>query len=216
MTEIITQIAIVFILIAVGYAANRLGILDAGFNQKLSRLVILIACPCLVLSSVMGERVQQRELILPLLLIGLLSHTLFVLAGILLTRLFCQCSEQRGIYRFMIAFSNIGFVGYPVVTAIFGTHALFYASVLMLPYTLFAFTIGIYFVSGGKEMAHLDYHALLSPMMAASLLAIVMVCTDTTDMPALVSRPLLLIGGLTVPMALLVIGSSLAEVPFGR
>ena len=70
MIEIITQIAIVFILIAIGYAANKLKVLDEGFNRKLSRLVILIACPCLVLYSVMGESVPQRGLILPLLLVS--------------------------------------------------------------------------------------------------------------------------------------------------
>lgn len=216
MIGIITQIAIVFILIGIGYAANKLKILDANFNRRLSRLVILIACPCLVLSSVVGESVPQRGLILPLLLIGLLSHALLVAVGILLPRLFCQCPARRGIYGFMIAFSNIGFVGYPVVAAIFGTHALFYASILMLPYTLFAFTIGMSFVSGGKGLAHFDYRVLLSPMMAASLLAIVMVCTGMTDIPVLVSQSLQLVGGITVPAALLVIGSSLAEVPFGR
>ena len=114
----------------------------------------------------------------------------------------------------MIAFSNIGFIGYPVVAAIFGIHALFYASILMLPYTLFAFTAGIYFVSGGKEGVRFGYRVLLSPMMAASLLAIVMVCTDMTDVPVLIFRPLQLVGDITVPVALLVIGSSLAEVPF--
>lgn len=158
MINIIIQIAIVFILIAIGYAANKLKILDENFNRKLSRLVILIACPCLVLSSVM-EKV------------------------------------------------------YSVVVAIFGTHALFYASILMLPYTLFAFA-GIYFVSGGKEGIRFDYRVLLSHMMAASLLAIVMVCTDKTDMPVLICRPLQLVGDITVPAALLVIGSSLAEMPF--
>lgn len=214
MIGIITQVAIVFTLIAFGYVANKLRILDEGFNRKLSRLVILIACPCLVLSSVMGESVPQRGLILPLLLIGLLSHALLLTAGVLLSRLFCRCTTRRGIYSFMIAFSNIGFIGYPVVAAIFGIHALFYASILMLPYTLFAFTAGIYFVSGGKEGVRFDYRVLLSPMMAASLLAIVMVCTDMTDVPVLIFRPLQLVGDITVPVALLVIGSSLAEVPF--
>lgn len=123
MIGIITQIAIVFILIAIGYAANKLKVLDEGFNRKLSRLVILIACPCLVLYSIMGESVPQRGLILPLLLIGLLSHALLLTAGVLLPRLFCRCPTRRGIYSFMIASSNIGFIGYPVVAAIFGIHA---------------------------------------------------------------------------------------------
>ena len=123
MIEIIIQIAIVFILIAIGYAANKLKVLDEEFNRKLSKLVILIACPCLVLYSVMGESVPQRGLILPLLLIGLLSHALLLTAGVLLPRLFCRCPTRRGIYSFMIAFSNIGFIGYPIVAAIFGIHA---------------------------------------------------------------------------------------------
>lgn len=158
----------------------------------------------------------QRELILPLLLIGTMSHTVLAFIGYWLPRLFCEDTEKRGIYGFMLSFSNIGFIGYPVIASIFGHHALFYASILMLPYTVFAFTIGIHFISGKSDKHHFDYHILLSPMMIASWLAIIMVYSGATQTPTIISHPLQLIGNITIPAALFVIGASLAEVPFSK
>lgn len=213
----ITQMAVIFILIALGYIANKRRMLDAELCRRLSDLVIRIACPCLILSSVMGDVVPRRELVPQLLFVGFLTHALLAGLGVALPRLCCRRqSADRGIYGFMIAFGNIGFIGYPIVASLFGQHAIFYASVLMLPYTVFAFTVGFWFISGDKRCIHLNRSVLLSPMMVASMLAILIVCVGVTNFPPVISRSVRLVGDITVPCALLVIGSSLADVPFAQ
>lgn len=208
-----SQMLVIFILIAVGYFCKKRHIVDTDFCRRLSDFVIRIACPCLILSSVVGSYVPRRELVLPLLLVGFATHAVLSAVGVALPRLACRQSPDKGIYGFMLAFGNIGFIGYPVVSSLFGTEAVFYASILMLPYTVFAFTVGFWFVSGDKRCVHLNRSILLSPMMSASLIAILMVCLNVTNVPAVVSRSLVLVGGITVPCALLIIGASLADVP---
>lgn len=53
-------------------------------------------------------------------------------------------------------------------------------------------------------------------MMIASWLAIIMVYSGATQTPTIISHPLQLIGNITIPAALFVIGASLAEVPFSK
>lgn len=211
------QMAVIFILIALGYIANKRRLLDANFCQRLSDLVIRVACPCLILSSVMVGVAPRMELVPQLLFVGFLTHALLAGLGVALPRLFCRdASSDKGIYGFMIAFGNIGFIGYPVVASLFGTHAIFYASVLMLPYTVFAFTVGFWFISGDRRCIQLSRSVLLSPMMVASLWAILIVCAGTRNFPAVVRSSVKVVGDITVPCALLVIGSSLADVPFAQ
>ena len=69
----ITVMVTLAALVAVGYVAGRLGYLGGDFDRQLSRLVINITCPALILSSAMTGELPDRAYILPLLLIRALS-----------------------------------------------------------------------------------------------------------------------------------------------
>ena len=61
---------ILFIIVILGYVACKLGYMGDKFDKKLSSMVVDITCPLLVLSSVMGDELPDRTLILPLLGVG--------------------------------------------------------------------------------------------------------------------------------------------------
>ena len=69
-----------FAIVLVGYGAGKLGYLGGDFDRQLSRLVINLTCPALILSSAMTGELPDREYILPLLLISVITYT--VLTGI--------------------------------------------------------------------------------------------------------------------------------------
>ena len=74
MDAIVSQMIILFILVIVGYYMSKRGVMDAEFDRKLSELVINVACPCLILSSVMGDTLPDKNLILPLLVVGFVTY----------------------------------------------------------------------------------------------------------------------------------------------
>ena len=61
---------ILFTIVVLGYVLCKLGYMGDKFDQKLSTIVIDITCPALILSSVMGDTLPDRTLILPLVGIG--------------------------------------------------------------------------------------------------------------------------------------------------
>lgn len=215
MDAIITQMIILFILVIVGYVLNKENMMGADFDRKLSKLVINVACPCLILSSVMGDKMPDKNLILPLLAVGFVTYALLIGAAILLPRCLPVQSSERGIYSFMLAFGNVGFIGYPIVASIFGASAVFYASILNFPSTLLIFVFGTLFISGQQGNMRFDWQTLYCPAMIASYLSILIVLTGWVP-PRVISTPCLLLGNLTVPGALLIIGSSIAQVPIRR
>ena len=75
-----------FALVVVGFIAGKTGYLGGDFDRQLSRLVINITCPALILSSAMTGELPDRRYILPLLLISLLTYLLLSIAGFLLPR----------------------------------------------------------------------------------------------------------------------------------
>ena len=112
----------------------------------------------------------------------------------------------------MLAFGNVGFIGYPIVASIFGANAVFYACILNFPSTLLIFVFGTLFVSGGEGKVRFDWRTLYCPAMIASYLSILIVVTGWIP-PKVLSTPFVLLGNITVPAA---VGSSIAQVPIWR
>ena len=215
MDAIVSQMIILFILVIVGYYLSKKGLMDAEFDRKLSELVINVTCPCLILSSVMGDTLPDKNLILPLLVVGFATYALLIGIAMLLPRYLHIAPTGRGVYSFMLAFGNVGFIGYPIVASIFGPSAVFYASILNFPSTLLIFVFGTLFISGDQTKMRFDWSTLYSPAMIASYLSILIVVAGWIP-SRVVSTPFFLLGNVTVPAALLIIGSSIAQVPIRR
>ena len=203
---------ILLLLVVAGFISNKCGLTGGDFDRRLSNFIINVSCPSLILSSVMGDVVPDRRLIIPLLVVGFLTYVALFGVAWLLPRYFVREAYMRGMYSFMLMFGNVGFIGYPVVASIFGPQAVFYACLLNVPNTLFIFVVGTVFVLGGGGKLRFSPRTLYCPGMIASYLSIVIVAMGWEQVPRVVAEPLSLLGGITVPGALLVIGSSMANI----
>ena len=201
-----------FAILIVGYAAGRLGYMGGEFDKKLSSLVINITCPALILSSAMTGELPDRGLILPLLGISLLTYVILSGVGLLLPRYLTKKKEDEGVVGFALMFGNVGFMGYPVVASIFGHQAVFYAAILNVINTFAVFTIGTILIVGdlgdGKRF---QKKVLYSTPMLSAYLAMLIVALGIDNIPDIISQPLTMIGNITVPAALLIIGSSMSQ-----
>lgn len=211
---ILIQMVVLFSIVVAGFVCGRVGLMDVDFSRKLSGLVINLTCPCLILSSTMGDALPDRSLILPLLGVSAVTYLLLLLAARWLPRLMPVAAGDRGIFSFMIAFGNVGFIGYPVVASIFGHEAVFYASVLNVVNTLCVFIWGAQFVAGAGQ-GGFKWSRLWSPALISTYLSILIVACGWQT-PEWIAQPLTLIGGMTVPGALLIIGNSINHVPLRR
>lgn len=210
--ENIEIMVILFTIVVLGYALCKLGYMGDKFDQKLSSIVIDVTCPALILSSVMGAELPDRSLILPLLGIGFLTYILLLVFGFWVPRFVAKSRDEQGMIGFALMFANVGFIGYPIVSAIFGPKAVFYAALLNIPNTFFIFTAGVMLVKGEHNMKSLSAKVLFSPAMIAAFVAALMVAFGVHT-PDIIARPVTMVGNITIPAALMVIGSSMARLP---
>lgn len=204
-----------FAIVVVGYIAGKLDYMGGTFDKRLSKLVIDITCPALILSSAMGSELPDRGLILPLLGISALTYIVLTALALGLSRLLVKREEDRGVVGFAMIFGNVGFMGYPVVASIFGQQAVFYAAVLNVVNTFAVFTIGTMMITGGEGVAQEKFNrkVLYGTPMLSAYAAMLIVALGIDNIPAVVSQPLSMIGNITVPAALLIIGSSMSHLP---
>ena len=204
--------AVLFIIVILGYVACKLGYMGDKFDKKLSSIVVDITCPLLVLSSVMGDDLPDRTLILPLLGVGFLTYIILLVFGFWVPRLISKSHDDQGMIGFALMFANVGFIGYPIVSSIFGPHAVFYAALLNMPNTFFIFTAGVMLIKGEYSLKQFNPKVLISPAMLGAFLAAIIVALGIHT-PDIIARPVTMVGNITVPAALMIIGSSMAKLP---
>lgn len=211
--DTLTEMLVLLFTIAMGFTANRLGILGGETDQKISKLLLCLTLPAMLLGSVCtGDALPETSVVLGTLGVAVVFYSLefaFVLA---VPPLLGGTPGQRGVWRYTLAFPNVAFIGYPVVTALFGAEALFYAVILVLPFNLMTFTLGPLLLTGAKRFS---LRQMLSPCVLASALALGLALLRLRP-PAVVGEALNFMGNITVPLSLLFVGSLLAGIPLGR
>ena len=187
---------------AVGYLAHRLGYLGGETDQKISKIILNITMPCLIVASVAtGDELPGAAEILSVLKVSAV-----------LPRLLGGTDKQKGVWRYTLVFPNMAFIGYPVAVALFGPEALFYAVILVLPFNLLAYSLGPLMLAG---RAKFRWQQLTSPCIIASVIALV-VALGHIRLPAIVGECAGFVGNLTTPLSLLVVGSLLAGLTVGK
>jgi malate permease and related proteins len=69
--------------------------------------------------------------------------------------------KKQGVWQLAGTFSNIGYMGFPVIGAMFGANGLFLATFANIAYNLFYFSIGVVMISRGKGKAHFNWRSVL-------------------------------------------------------
>ena len=211
--DVFGEMLVILAAIAAGFAANRLGYLGGETDQKISKLLLNITMPAMIVAAVItGEELPDLGTILSILEVSVVFYLLAFAFVLLVPRFLPGTPGQKGVWRYALAFPNVGFIGYPVAVALFGDGALFYAAILALPFNLLSFSLGPLLLAGA---ARFRWKQLFAPCIVASVLGLVLALTRLRP-PALVGEMLDFVGGITVPLSLLVVGSLLAGMPAGQ
>lgn len=211
--DVLAEMLVILFAIAAGYGANRLGYLGGETDQKLSKLILNITMPAMIVAAVItGEELPEISVILSILEVGVVFYVLEFAFVLTVPKLLPGTAGQKGVYRYTLAFPNVGFIGYPVAVALYGDGALFYAAILALPFNLLSYSLGPLMLAGAGRFR---WRQLLSPCIVASVLGLVLALTRLRP-PAIVGEMLDFVGSITVPLSLLVVGSLLAHMSPGK
>ena len=203
-----TQVITLFLLMGAGLIARKTGCLTGPVIQGLSRLLLEYCLPALVFVSFLrpfdaGMLASAGRMFLYSLLVNLL----LVLVGFFL---FMKAApEQRPALRFITAFSNCGFMGIPLLAAVFPGDGVFYGAVFGMAFNLVCFTLGVLMFNTGDRRPGLG-RLLLNPVILGTLAGFACFL-GSVRLPAAVTGCFGLLGGMTPPVSMMVVGAMLAE-----
>ena len=206
------KMVVLFAFVAVGLICQKLNILDAHASEKVNKLVLYICAPSLIIKSVFGAEVPYAvPQLLMLIGYGLGYNIISLLLALVLVRIIRPAREDRSTETFLLTYANCVFMGFPVISAVFGKEAILLASVCTLPYNFFLYIVGVMLLSGRGDMKQVVRKAVLNPSFFATLLSLVIFFSHVS-VPAAVQDIFTYLGDMVVPLAMMLIGASLGTV----
>lgn len=206
---VFVQMLSLLIIIGAGWAAAKRDMLDEHTCTKMSQLILNIFNPFLAFSSAVsavGTISLGQMGIVALVAMGM--FLVFIFAGMILSPLFDKDPFQRKIFQLMFVFSNLGFIGIPVVSCVLGPEYVVYVTEFMLAYNLVFYTYGVALMDGRFSLASLK--AMINPGNIMSVAAIFVIVLQL-QIPGFILTATTYLGNAASPLALVTVGYTLAH-----
>ena len=205
--SITSQVIILFIIVLVGALCRRLSYFTDETIRGTTQIVVNITLPCLTLSNM--QRPFAADVLINFLLTLALS-TAVILASLFATLFLFRRRPhaRRAVLANLEGFSNCGFMGYPIILAI-NADWMIYAVAYNIAFAFITWTIGVSLYRGRENVSL--RRALLNPNVVSAFIGFALFCANVT-LPAIPAQALSLIGSLTTPLSMLLIGTRVCGV----
>lgn len=202
-----------FLLLILGFVLFKCHIFDEYTNKKISALIVNVASPMLIISSIAGVEGSNKSIVFLMIGAGILMYIGFIILGKIINRIFPFPKKDWPVYECMVVFANTGFMGYPVLLDVFGQEAVFYASLIHMAFNFFVYTYVIMCLTKGDDSEFkLNFKQLLTPGIILIFVGIFIYLFDI-QLPSVLMDTINSVGSLTAPLSMMMIGSSLAVYP---
>ena len=219
--SVLQIVAPVFVIIAAGYAALRLGYLEAGALVGLSAFVLRVALPALVFNALAGAPIGQT--MDARYLAGYCAGSLAVFTvGYLWARRDGRRRASARCRGWACRSATAGRVGFPIGALVIGAGAAPILAQTMIVENMVMLPIGLTIaeMAGARNgslaavLAGIGRTLIRNPLLIA-IAAGIAVAASGISLPYVAARPVALVGTAAVPLALFVVGGRLAQLGKG-
>lgn len=202
-----------FLLIAVGYICDKVGLVTRRGIKQMTDIVLLIVAPAVIIQSYNQEFDANLAKNLG---ISFIYATVAHIVMIILSKFLFSKKDpvKYGIDRICSIYTNSGFMGIPLMTSVLGPEGVFYGSAFLALFNLTLWTQGIAAIKGKqKEKVHpiaIIKQMFLNPGVIGILIGFLIFFTPIS-LPDAVGQAVGHIANLNTPLAMIVIGTYIAR-----
>ena len=198
---IIFQMITLFAMMFAGYVSARAGLISPSFRRGLSSLVLSTAFPCCIVSSVLQSGGAPGSMLVALG-VSVAFFALMIALAAVLVRIVPTPKEERNLDQLLLVFTNLAFMGIPIIQALYGVEGVAMLSMFLLVFNFLVFTYGVMLLDGSGDI---NLRQLVNPGVVSALIALFFGLTGWR-LPDPVESALASIGSINTPMAMMIIG----------
>lgn len=211
-TLVLNSVISLFLIMLVGVYGSRKGIISQELNNGLINILINILLPFMVVSSftfTFGPSIKGN--IIKGLYYSLGAYSILILASYIL--LIPIKGNKKTIIHFSNVFSNTGYIGFPVLNAIYGPEGVVYGSIFNMFFVIFVWTYGLMLFKGHIEKDELRKEVLktlLNPSIIAVIIGVVII-TFNIEIPRLLYSSINTVGSISGPLSMIILGAIVSK-----
>src|SRR5690554_760759 len=210
---VINQILVLFLIIFAGYIINKRGLIDKKINDGLSLLLTEITMPALVINSIISVDLNPESThnLLIMTVITLFTYLLLIILANLFTKILGCSSERKTVFKFLLIFANVGYMGIPVIGSIYHETGIMYVIINNIFFNILLWTYGIYIFSTAKDnKTKIQWEKLKNNGLFAIIIGFFLLFSEIKLGP--ITEAVKILGDMTFPLSMLIIGGALTNV----
>lgn len=211
MTMAAQQVIILYLLVAVGFIADRLHVFGQETAKRSNDLLFYIITPVVIVQSFMNMDFDIKTAKTLLVAFVCMMGTLTV--GILLAMPFFNNKNDKNasVFKYAVSYGNMGYMALPLCNAILGSEGVFYCSAGVVAFNILSFTHGIWCINKGEGKTKFELKRLiLNPGVISVLIGLPLFVFDF-ELPDVINSAVGHISNLNTPLAMLFLGTYIAN-----
>lgn len=211
------QLLVLLALMLTGLIAYKTKIIDDNAHSKISTLVVWVLNPFLMISGVIGKSGDiTGTVIYQNLILVLLFYTSLFILGLIYIKIGAIKDNDAYLYRLVILFPNVGFMGIPLVKVMLGDEYILLVAFYALAFNVLCYTYGIHIAAkyGGKDVLF-NLKKMVNPGTISSGIAILLFVLSP-EIPAPIVSYVDYMGNTAITVSMIVIGISLAKLDWSK
>lgn len=203
------QVLVLYLIVAVGFAVDRLGVFKQSTAQRSNDLLFFVTTPATIIKSfILMEYSAQSA---GSLLKAFLLMSLTIIAGIVIALPFFNKNKNSAVFKYAVSYGNMGYMALPLCEAILGSRGVFYCSAGVAAFNIISFTHGVWLMTRDKKEKFFSAKKLiLNPGMISLIIGLPLFFFDVKP-PEAVMTALSHIANLNTPLAMLFLGTYIAN-----
>lgn len=213
-TTLAENLFVFLFIIIIGLLIGYKKYVSKEFKDDLTFLLLKVTLPAMIFNAIArpfnGDMMKSG---LYTFILALIGFTICFVVGYIFMKVFKVKEERQGIWLMGTTFSNVGFMGFPVIHAMYGENGLFLTSFVNIAFNISFYSIGVFILTKGQEQKSIDWKDMfVNNIMFAVLLGLFIYFTQIS-IPDFARRLVTMVGNMTTPLSMLIIGLTLSEYP---
>ena len=209
-----------------GFILRKSKLADNGFAKALSIFTLYVAQVCMIIHGfIVKFDFKVLKGIGFVFIYGLIAHIIFY---VIAKALFKKAPERiRKVLRFGVIFSNAGYMGIPIISDVFGSEYVIYATIYIVWFNVFAYSLGRLIYTDDKKFISVK-KIFINPAVIPITIGLIIFLTgggtwikQTLEGSGIISEGVNLIyniitvfKNMVAPASMMVIGAKLADINF--
>ena len=203
-----TSVAVLYLMVLVGFICDRIGIYTEKTAKKTIDLLFYIIGPCLMINSFMTME-KNEDTVKKFFISLLVAFAIHIIAIVLNLPFFRKKDDKDPVFKYGCMYGNVGFMALPLAQAVLGAEGVFYCTSGVIAFNVLCFTHGVSVMS--KEKTKINFKRLIINPGVISVMIGLPLFLSEVDVPYVLSQPVSYLGALNTPVAMIIFGTYLSK-----